>query len=344
MNDNQYQTLKNLIIELGFTDTGSNHIIDDIEIDNDNGRVIDLYELFEIEPSYTYPQPFHTLGQGSFNVDVTLDVPKLDSLQLKSYVPLNPHMQANLTLKQPTFDTYQLTKIDTLTTEFSLQPKLKPINVSQPIVLDNHFKSIDVTSSIANINDLLNSVSLNVGTKPFIKKDKSLKLPKNMMNKPIMKRDYKPKSYLYEPNELNTLIELPSVPNIEVTNHKTIDKPTINIPDNNLKQDYTTKVKSMGLDVELDDKIPDLRDCTMYIDSVKRIESLEGVAGHMKAFKGFFLPFLWDTATDVYQSFYMYTDPIQMNEILIERLNEIIEDISDMYMEEDVQTYIEEGY
>ncbi|MES8704205.1 hypothetical protein U6U18_12220, partial [Cutibacterium acnes] len=177
-------------------------------------------------------------------------------------------------------------------------------------------------------------IPLQIKEKTFIKKDKSLTVPKNMMNKPIMKREFRPKTYLEEPQLINTLIELPSLPRkVETSSHETIEQPNIELPTEDIKPDYQRELKSIGLDIELDDTIPMISVASYYMDNVEAFRDGTGVGRHYQAFKGFYRPFIDDIAQEVYQGHYQCNDPIQLFELFKSRINDVIEEISEMYME-----------
>ena len=338
MNDNYYESLKDKIETLGFTSDEADTMINTLETNTKT----DLLELFKLEESFDF-EPIETIEVDYTFNNITLD--KLDTVHIDSIQlnPINHNVIANVKLKQLE-SKYLDIKIDTLNIQgFSYQPKLEKLNVSNGNVKP-HLKYIDVTSSIAEVNRQLNSIQLDIPTKPFIKKDKSLQLPKNLMNKPKMKHDYRIKSFIEEPRFIDTLIELPSTPKtIEVTSHDYLEPINIEFPTEDIKPHYERELKSIGLDIELDDTIPMLSVANYYMDNVESFAKGQGISRHYEAFKGFYRPFIDDIATEVYQTHYACNDPIQLFELFKSRINDVIEEISEMYMEQDVQDYIMEG-
>lgn len=347
MNDDQYKSLKDHIQALGYTDDEANTLIDALETESEENRKIDLETFFDIQPPYQFG------GLAEFELDMALSTNihlepiNHHTLQPKTLQTLKPNLVANFKLKldKPT-RTYPDIKINTLNGQsLSLPTKIETLNVfSEKDLILQPLRSIDVTSSIANIGQQLNHIPLQIQQKSFIKKDKSLTVPKNMMNKPMMKREFRPKTYLDEPQAINTLIELPSLPRkVEISSHETIEQPNIELPTEDIKPDYERELKSIGLDIELDDTIPMLSVASYYMDNVESFRDGTGISRHYQAFKGFYRPFIDDIAQEVYQAHYQCNDPIQLFELFKSRINDVIEEISEMYMEQDVQEYMMEG-
>lgn len=347
MNDDQYKSLKDHIQALGYTDDEANTLIDALETESEENRIIDLETFFKIQ----FPYDFGGLAEFQLNMilnyDIALEPMYSHTLQPKTLQTLKPNLVAKfkLALDTPT-RTYPDIKINTLNAQsLSLPTKIETLNVfSDKDLILQPLRSIDVTSSIANIGQQLNQIHLQIKQKTFIKKDKSLILPKNMMNKPIMKREFRPKAYLEEPQSINTLIELPSLPRkVETSSHEPIDKPNIELPTEGIKPDYERELKAIGLDIELDDTIPMISVASYYMDNVEAFRDGQGISRHYQSFKGFYRPFIDDIAQEVYQAHYQCNDPIQLFELFKSRINDVIEEISEMYMEQDVQEYIMEG-
>lgn len=347
MNDDQYKSLKDHIQALGYTDDEANTLIDALETESEENRIIDLETFFKIQ----FPYDFGGLAEFQLNMilnyDIALEPMYSHTLQPKTLQTLKPNLVAKfkLALDTPT-RTYPDIKINTLNAQsLSLPTKIETLNVfSDKDLILQPLRSIDVTSSIANIGQQLNQIHLQIKQKTFIKKDKSLTVPKNMMNKPIMKREFRPKAYLEEPQSINTLIELPSLPRkVETSSHEPIDKPNIELPTEDIKPDYERELKAIGLDIELDDTIPMISVASYYMDNVEAFRDGQGISRHYQSFKGFYRPFIDDIAQEVYQAHYQCNDPIQLFELFKSRINDVIEEISEMYMEQDVQEYIMEG-
>lgn len=347
MNDDQYKSLKDHIQALGYTDDEANTLIDALETESEENRKIDLETFFDIQLPYQFG------GLAEFELDMALSTNihlepiNHHTLQPKQLQTINPNLVANFKLKldKPT-RTYPDIKINTLNAQsLSLPTKIETLNVfSEKDLILQPLRSIDVTSSIANIGQQLNHIPLQIQQKSFIKKDKSLTVPKNMMNKPMMKREFRPKAYLDEPQAINTLIELPSLPRkVEISSHEAIEQPNIELPTEDIKTDYERELKSIGLDIELDDTIPMISVASYYMDNVEVFRDGTGISRHYQAFKGFYRPFIDDIAQEVYQAHYQCNDPIQLFELFKSRINDVIEEISEMYMEQDVQEYMMEG-
>lgn len=347
MNDDQYKSLKDHIEALGYTDDEANTLINDLETEHENNRTIDLETFFDIQ----LPYQFGGLAEFQLNMILNYNIP-LDPINSHTLQPiklktLKPNLVVNFKLKleQPT-RTYPDIKINTLNVQsLSLPTKIETLNVfNEKALTIRPLRFLDVTSSIANIGQQLNHIPLQIYHKTYIKKDKSLTVPKNMMNKPMMKREFRPKSYLEEPQTINTLIELPAIPRkVETSSHEPIETPHIEYPTEDIKPDYERELKAIGLDIELDDTIPMISVASYYMDNVEAFRDGQGISRHYQAFKGFYRPFIDDVAQEVYQTHYQCNDPIQLFELFKSRINDVIEEISEMYMEQDVQEYIMEG-
>lgn len=366
MSDEKYQSLKTSIISLGFTDDYADTLINEIETQHDNNRSVNLYDLFELDVPYTF-NSVETLDDNIIEIkdlnlqsiefnrpnyqfkmingikneissNIHLNLPNVK--HTSNFEPITPifhHLSTELNLQLPTLEKQAYTKIDTLSVnEFSLAPKLNPINVSNAYNNFSTVSNINVVPIIANINEILNSTKLNVRTKPFIKKDKSLTLPKNMMNKPIMKHDFRPKSFIEEPKEINTLIELDTLPKVETVKHEFIEPIEIEYPPENIKSQYQAELSKIGFNIELNDVIPHIPTAELFKQNVERFKALDNVSHYYKAFKGFFTPFVDDVARDVYEEYYSTNDVVMMYEVFKERIRDVIEEIGEIYIDEDI--------
>lgn len=366
MSDEKYQSLKTSIISLGFTDDYADTLINEIETQHDNNRSVNLYDLFELDVPYTF-NSVETLDDNIIEIkdlnlqsiefnrpnyqfkmingikneissNIHLNLPNVK--HTSNFEPITPifhQLSTELNLQLPTLEKQAYTKIDTLTVnEFSLAPKLNPINVSNAYNNFSTVSNINVVPIIANINEILNSTKLNVRTKPFIKKDKSLTLPKNMMNKPIMKHDFRPKSFIEEPKEINTLIELDTLPKVETVKHEFIEPIEIEYPPENIKSQYQAELSKIGFNIELNDVIPHIPTAELFKQNVERFKALDNVSHYYKAFKGFFTPFVDDVARDVYEEYYSTNDVVMMYEVFKERIRDVIEEIGEIYIDEDI--------
>ena len=366
MSDEKYQSLKTSIISLGFTDDYADTLINEIETQHDNNRSVNLYDLFELDVPYTF-NSVETLDDNIIEIkdlnlqsiefnrpnyqfkmingikneissNIHLNLPNVK--HTSNFEPITPifhQLSTELNLQLPTLEKQAYTKIDTLSVnEFSLAPKLNPINVSNAYNNFSTVSNINVVPIIANINEILNSTKLNVRTKPFIKKDKSLTLPKNMMNKPIMKHDFRPKSFIEEPKEINTLIELDTLPKVETVKHEFIEPIEIEYPPENIKSQYQAELSKIGFNIELNDVIPHIPTAELFKQNVERFKALDNVSHYYKAFKGFFTPFVDDVARDVYEEYYSTNDVVMMYEVFKERIRDVIEEIGEIYIDEDI--------
>lgn len=366
MSDEKYQSLKTSITSLGFTDDYADTLINVIETQHDNNRSVDLNDLLELDVPYTFDS-VETLDD--YNIEV--DDLNLQSIEfnrpnhqfnmvngLKNEIESNIHLKlpnvqntpnfepmttihhqlsTDISLQLPKLEKQAYTKIDTLNVnEFSLAPKLKPINVSNAYNNFSTVSNINVVPIIANINEILNSTKLQVRTKPFIKKDKSLTLPKNMMNKPIMKYDFRPKSFIQEPKEINMLIELDSLPKVEINQYEMIEPIKIEYPPENIKSQYQAELSKIGFNIELNDVIPHIPTAELFKQNIERFKTFENVSSYYKSFRGFFEPFVDDVARDVYEEYYSTNDGIMMYEVFKERIRDVIEEIGEIYEVEDV--------
>ncbi|MCI3137812.1 hypothetical protein MKZ72_11345 [Staphylococcus hominis subsp. hominis] len=366
MSDEKYQSLKTSIKSLGFTDDYADTLINEIETQHDNNRSVDLYELLELDVPYTFDSvemlddniiKFDDLNlqsieftrpnyqfkmvngiKNEISSNIHLNLPNVK--HTSNFEPMTPifhQLSTELNLQLPKLEKQAYTKIDTLSVnEFSLAPKLKPINVSNAYNNFSTVSNINVVPIIANINEILNSTKLHVRTKPFIKKDKSLTLPKNMMNKPIMKYDFRPKVFIEEPKEINTLIELDTLPKVETVTHEFIEPIKIEYPPENIKSQYQAELSKIGFNIELNDVIPHIPSAELFKQNVERFKSLENVSHYYKAFKGFFTPFADDVARDVYEEYYSTNDVVMMYEVFKERIRDVIEEIGEIYIDKDI--------
>lgn len=366
MSDEKYQSLKTSIKSLGFTDDYADTLINEIETQHDNNRSVNLYDLFELDVPYTF-NSVETLDDNIIEIkdlnlqsiefnrpnyqfkmingikneissNIHLNLPNVK--HTSNFEPITPifhQLSTELNLQLPTLEKQAYTKIDTLTVnEFSLAPKLKSINVSNAYNNFSTVKNINVVPIIANINEILNSTKFNVRTKPFIKKDKSLTLPKNMMNKPIMKYDFRPKSFIEEPKEINTLIELDTLPKVEINQYEMIEPIKIEYPPENIKSQYQAELSKIGFNIELNDVIPHIPTAELFKQNVERFKTLDNVSHYYKAFKGFFTPFIDDISREVYEEYYSTNDVVMMYEVFKERIRDAIEEIGEIYIDEDI--------
>ena len=207
MNDEKYQSLKTSIKSLGFTDDVADTLINEIETQHDNNRSVNLYDLLELDVPYTFDSvekvddddnieiydlnlqsieftrpnyQFKMINgiKNEISSNIHLNLPNVKhTSKFEPMTPIFHQLSTDIRLQLPTLEKQAYTKIDTLTVnEFSLAPKLKPINVSNAYNNFSTVKNINVVPIIANINEILNSTKFDVRTKPFIKKDKSLTL------------------------------------------------------------------------------------------------------------------------------------------------------------------------
>lgn len=366
MSDEKYQSLKTSITSLGFTDDYADTLINEIETQHDNNRSVNLYDLFELDVPYTF-NSVETLDDNIIEIkdlnlqsiefnrpnyqfkmingikneissNIHLNLPNVK--HTSNFEPMTPifhQLSTELNLQLPKLEKQAYTKIDTLTVnEFSLAPKLKPINVSNAYNNLLTVSNINVVPIIANINEILNSTRFNVRTKTFIKKDKSLTLPKNMMNKPIMKYDFRPKTFIEEPKEINMLIELDSLPKVETVTHEMIEPIKIEYPPENIKSQYQAELSKIGFNIELNDVIPHIPTAELFKQNVERFKTLENVSDYYKSFKGFFTPFIDDISREVYEEYYSTNDVVMMYEVFKERIRDAIEEIGEIYIDEDI--------
>lgn len=366
MSDEKYQSLKTSIISLGFTDDYADTLINEIETQHDNNRSVNLYDLLELDVPYTFDS-VETLDDNIIEIEdlnlqsIEFNRPNYQfkmvnglkhdissNLHLKlpnvkhtsNFEPMTPifhQLSTEIKLQLPKLEKQAYTKIDTLSVnEFSLAPKLKPINVSNAYNNLLTVSNINVVPIIANINEILNSTRFNVRTKTFIKKDKSLTLPKNMMNKPIMKYDFRPKTFIEEPKEINMLIELDSLPKVETVTHEMIEPIKIEYPPENIKSQYQAELSKIGFNIELNDVIPHIPTAELFKQNVERFKTLENVSDYYKSFKGFFTPFIDDISREVYEEYYSTNDVVMMYEVFKERIRDAIEEIGEIYIDEDI--------
>lgn len=368
MNDEKYQSLKTSIKSLGFTDDVADTLINEIETQHDNNRSVNLYDLLELDVPYTFDSvekvddddnieiydlnlqsieftrpnyQFKMINgiKNEISSNIHLNLPNVKhTSKFEPMTPIFHQLSTDIRLQLPTLEKQAYTKIDTLTVnEFSLAPKLKPINVSNAYNNFSTVKNINVVPIIANINEILNSTKFDVRTKPFIKKDKSLTLPKNMMNKPIMKHDFRPKSFIEEPKEINMLIELDSLPKVETVKHEFIEPIQIEYPTKDIKFEYGKKLSSIGLnDIELNDVIPHIPTAQMYMESIERFKRFEGVSHYYKAFKGLYQDITDYIAEETYQDYYQTHNAITMYEAFKERVRYWMEYTAEDYEIRDV--------
>ena len=366
MSDEKYQSLKTSITSLGFTDDYADTLINEIETQHDNNRSVNLYDLLELDVPYTFDS-VETLDDNIIEIEdlnlqsIEFNRPNYQfkmvnglkhdissNLHLKlpnvkhtsNFEPMTPifhQLSTEIKLQLPKLEKQAYTKIDTLSVnEFSLAPKLKPINVSNAYNNFSTVSNINVVPIIANINEILNSTRFNVRTKTFIKKDKSLTLPKNMMNKPIMKYDFRPKTFIEEPKEINMLIELDSLPKVETVTHEMIEPIKIEYPPENIKSQYQAELSKIGFNIELNDVIPHIPTAELFKQNVERFKTLENVSDYYKSFKGFFTPFIDDISREVYEEYYSTNDVVMMYEVFKERIRDAIEEIGEIYIDEDI--------
>lgn len=366
MSDEKYQSLKTSIISLGFTDDYADTLINEIETQHDNNRSVNLYDLLELDVPYTFDS-VEKLDDDNIEIEdlnlqsiefnrpnyqfkvvnglkhdissnIHLNLPNVKhTSNFESMTPIFHQLSTEIKLQLPKLEKQAYTKIDTLTVnEFSLAPKLKSINVSNAYNNFSTVSNINVAPIIANINEILNSTRFNVRTKPFIKKDKSLTLPKNMMNKPIMKYDFRPKSFIEEPKEINTLIELDTLPKVETVTHEMIEPIQAEYPPENIKSQYQAELSKVGFNIELNDVIPHIPTAELFKQNVERFKTLENVSNYYKAFKGFFTPFIDDISREVYEEYYSTNDVVMMYEVFKERIRDVIEEVGEIYMDKDI--------
>lgn len=368
MNDEKYQSLKTSIKSLGFTDDVADTLINEIETQHDNNRSVNLYDLLELDVPYTFDSvekvddddnieiydlnlqsieftrpnyQFKMINgiKNEISSNIHLNLPNVKhTSKFEPMTPIFHQLSTDIRLQLPKLEKQAYTKIDTLTVnEFSLAPKLKHINVSNAYNNFSTVKNINVVPIIANINEILNSTRFNVRTKPFIKKDKSLTLPKNMMNKPIMNHDFRPKSFIEEPKEINMLIELDSLPKVETVKHEFIEPIQIEYPTKDIKFEYGKKLSSIGLnDIELNDVIPHIPTAQMYMESIERFKRFEGVSHYYKAFKGLYQDITDYIAEETYQDYYQTHNAITMYEAFKERVRYWMEYTAEDYEIRDV--------
>lgn len=367
MSDEKYQSLKTSITNLGFTDSDADSLINKIETQHDNNHGVDLLDLLELDVPYTFDKvetlddyiielddlnlqsielkrPNHQFNmvnglKNEIQSNIHLNLPNVQNTS--NFEPMTPifhQLSSDIKLQLPNLEKQAYTKIDTLTVnEFSLAPKLNHINVSDGYNNFSTVSNINVIPIIANINEILNSTKFNVRTKPFIKKDKSLDLPKNMMNKPIMKHDFRPKTFIEEPKEINTLIELDTLPKVETVKHEFIEPIEIEYPTKDIKFEYGKKLSSIGLnDIELNDVIPHIPTAQMYMESIERFKRFEGVSHYYKAFKGLYQGITDYIAEETYQDYYQTHNAITMYEAFKERVRYWMEYSAEEYEIRDV--------